>query len=208
MVAGVAVFAASGVWGLVLWARSSPTLLSLLELKEVGNALDGMRLIGQNSLSTNSSGNHILTLVVLGVFGLLLCLKQGPWNGFFRWCWTIGWHEELWVAGLTAVYLQYLNWAWVTPFIFEAQVLLIVAAAFWGHLQKRDYAFVGVSAIFFIFWAVFGHMDISSCLGTASFVSACGNTVTASLWEVGSWFWIIGVGVVTWCLPKKPSLSK
>ena len=196
MLLGITVmFTVSGFWGLYEAVADHQNLITV---KIVGNALDGIRLIGQNSLAA-VGGNHVLTIVLLGCLGVALVSIAGI-RGFFRWLWVFGWHEELWVLSLTLVYLKYLNLQWVSPLIFSWSVLFIVATIFWGHLSKRDFIFVGISAIYFVIWGTLGGMGISSCISTAPFVVNCSNTISNNWWEVGSWIWMIGIAVATWLI--------
>lgn len=190
-------FTVSGVWGLYEVMRQQPLSLgSLVTAKIVGNAVDGIRLIGQNSLVA-VGGNHIITIVLLGCLGIALVSIEGI-RGFFRWLWVFGWHEELWVLSLTLVYLKYLNLQWASPLIFSWSMLFIIATMFWGHLTKHDFIFVAVSASYFVVWATAGSMGISSCISTAPFVGQCANTFAHNLWEVGSWIWMVAVGSIIW----------
>ena len=209
MMGGAVAFFLSGFWALLLLVKQVANFqqlpAALVEGKMVGNALDGIRLIGQNSL-VSAGGNHVITVFLLGAFGVaLIACKRS--DGFFRWLWIFGWHEELWTLMLTLYYLHDLSLQWISPLVFSYAVIFIVASTFWGHLKVSDWLIVGLSEVFFIIWATVGQVQISSCISTAPFVVHCANTLSANLWEVGSWIYMIGLGFVIWVILGFNSIS-
>ena len=106
------VFTAQATWALADFLSSHPTLHNLLIVDESGSLLSGI----QYSLQ---SGNQILSVLPLGLLGLLLIWKFQPIQGMFRWIWLVGWHEEFWTITLTLYYLRYLSIQWVSPLIFS-----------------------------------------------------------------------------------------